>query len=224
MTAASLETIQIETAPNPTASVIWMHGLGADGSDFVPIVRELDLSGCPPIRFVFPHAQTMPVTINGGYVMRSWYDILLGDDLVKREDEAGLRKSQAAIEQLIEQEKARGIAAGRIVLAGFSQGCAMTLQTGLRHPEQLAGLLCLSGYLPLASALADEAHPANRATPIFLAHGRADPVIPVDRAQRSRDLLQEQGYPVEWHEYMMQHAVCAEEIDDVSIWLKRVLG
>ncbi len=224
MTAASLETIQIETAPNPTASVIWMHGLGADGSDFVPIVRELDLSGCPPIRFVFPHAQTMPVTINGGYVMRSWYDILLGDDLVKREDEAGLRKSQAAIEQLIDQEKARGIAAGRIVLAGFSQGCAMTLQTGLRHPEQLAGLLCLSGYLPLANALADEAHPTNRGTPIFMAHGRTDPVIPMDRAQRSRDLLQAQGYQVEWHEYMMQHAVCAEEIDDVSVWFKRVLG
>ncbi len=218
-----LETIQIESGPNPTVSVIWMHGLGADGSDFVPIVNELDLSGCPPIRFVFPHAPTMPVTINGGFVMRAWYDIL-GTDLVKREDETGLRKSQAMIEELIAQEKARGIKADRIVLAGFSQGCAMALQTGLRHPEKLAGLLCLSGYVPLYATVAAERHGANRDTPIFLAHGRGDPVIPVDRAEKSRDLLLSLGYQVEWHEYMMQHSVCVEEIDDIGTWLKRVLA
>lgn len=219
----TLETIQIETAPNPTVSVIWMHGLGADGSDFVPIVRELDLSGCPAIRFVFPHAATMPVTINNGYVMRAWYDIL-GTDLVKREDEAGLRKSQAAIEELIAQEKARGIAADHIILAGFSQGCAMAIQTGLRHPEKLAGLLCLSGYVPLHATVAAERHAANQQTPIFMAHGRGDPVIPFHRAEQSRDLLQALGYRVEWHEYLMQHAVCEEEIADVGNWLRHVLA
>lgn len=222
MNTTLLETIEIETAPNPTVSVIWMHGLGADGSDFVPIVQELDLTGCPPIRFVFPHAPTMPVTINGGYVMRAWYDIL-GSDLAKREDEKGLRESQAAIEHLIAQEKSRGIAANRIVLAGFSQGCAMAIQTGLRHPEKLAGLLCLSGYVPLHATVTAERHKANHETPIFMAHGRGDQVIPINRAEMSRDLLKALGYSVEWHEYMMQHSVCAEEIDDISAWLQRVL-
>ncbi len=219
----TLETIEIESAPNPTASVIWLHGLGADGNDFVPIVRELDLTGCPAIRFVFPHADAIPVTVNGGYVMRAWYDIL-GADIAKREDEAGLRKSQIAIEALIANEIARGIPANRIILAGFSQGCAMTLQTGLRHPEKLAGLLCLSGYVPLHAVLAAERHPANQHTPIFLVHGRSDPIIPIQRAEQSRDLLTSLGYRVEWHEYMMQHSVCAEEIDDISAWLKRVLA
>jgi phospholipase/carboxylesterase len=219
----TLETIEIESAPNPTVSVIWLHGLGADGNDFVPIVRELDLTGCPAIRFVFPHADAIPVTVNGGYVMRAWYDIL-GADIAKREDEVGLRKSQIAIEALIANEIARGIPANRIILAGFSQGCAMTLQTGLRHPEKLAGLLCLSGYVPLHEVLAAERHPANQHTPIFLVHGRSDPIIPIQRAQQSRDLLTSLGYRVEWHEYMMQHSVCAEEIDDISAWLKRVLA
>jgi phospholipase/carboxylesterase len=223
MNTPVLETIEIETAANPVASVIWLHGLGADGNDFVPIVRELDLSGCPAIRFVFPHAPTMPVTINNGYVMRAWYDIL-GTDIARREDEAGLRKSQVLVEQLIAQEKARGIAADRIVLAGFSQGCAMTLQTGLRHPEKLAGLLCLSGYLPIHATVPDERHGANHDTPIFLAHGRGDPVIPMDRAEKSRDMLLALGYKVEWHEYMMPHSVCAEELDDISAWLKRTLA
>jgi phospholipase/carboxylesterase len=218
-----LESIQVETAPNPTASVIWLHGLGADGSDFVPIVRELDLTGCPAIRFVFPHAPTMPVTVNNGYVMRAWYDIL-GFDLVARQDEAGLRKSQEAVEKLIAQEKSRGIPADRIVLAGFSQGCAMTLQTGLRHPEKLAGLMGLSGYLPIHASVAGERHTANRDTPIFLAHGRSDPVVTFDRAEASRDVLKGLGYPVEWHEYMMPHSVCAEEIGDIGAWLRRVLG
>ncbi len=222
MNDSLLDSIQIETGPNPSVAVIWMHGLGADGSDFVPIVRELDLSGCPAIRFVFPNAPSMPVTINGGYVMPAWYDIL-GNDIAKREDEAGLRKSQLAIEQLIAQEKARGIPAERIVLAGFSQGCAMTLQTGLRYPEKLAGLLCLSGYLPLADKVAGERNAANQNTPIFMAHGKGDAVVPFARAQDSLKLLQSLGYQIEWHEYFMQHSVCLEEIDAIGAWFKRVL-
>ncbi|ASU38108.1 carboxylesterase [Herbaspirillum sp. meg3] len=221
--AALLHTIEIETAPNPAAAVIWLHGLGADGNDFVPIVRELDLSGSQPIRFIFPTAPTMPVTVNGGYVMRAWYDIF-GPDLVRREDEPGLRASQAMVEALIAKEKARGIPAERIVLAGFSQGCAMTLQTGLRHPEKLAGLMCLSGYLPLAGTLAAEAHSANQTTPVFMAHGRQDPVVVMQRAEQSRDLLNTLGYQIEWHEYQMQHSVCQEEIEDIGHWLARVLA
>lgn len=223
MTSATLETIQLDTGPNPTASVIWLHGLGASGDDFVPIVRELDLTGLPAIRFIFPHAPTMPVTVNNGYVMRAWYDII-GADLTRREDESGLRASQALVEQLIAQEKARGVPAERIVLAGFSQGCAMTLQTGLRHPERLAGLLCLSGYVPLNATVDAERHPANQATPIFLAHGRGDQVIPILRAEQSRDLLRSLGFNVEWHEYMMPHSVCQEEVEDISAWFRRVLG
>src|SRR5450830_238386 len=218
-----LENIEIETAPNPTVAIIWMHGLGADGNDFVPLVKELDLKGLPGIRFVFPHADTMPVTVNNGYVMRSWYDIV-HSDLGRREDEAGLRKSQAQIEALIAREKARGIPASRIILAGFSQGCAMTLQTGLRHAEPLAGLMCLSGYLPLADKTALERTPASLETPIFMAHGKADPVVPITRAQQSRDLLTGMGYKVEWHEYMMQHSLCQEEIDAIGAWLKKVLA
>jgi len=222
MTTSLLDCIVLDTAPNPTAAVIWLHGLGADGNDFAPVVRELDLSGCQAIRFVFPHAPTMPVTVNNGYVMRSWYDIL-GTDLVRREDEAGLRKSQLAIEQLIAHQIASGIPASRIVLAGFSQGCAMTLQTGLRHPEQLAGLLCLSGYVPLNAKLAQERHLANQPTPIFLAHGESDPVIPIARAEQSRDLLLSLGYAVEWHNYPMQHSLCPQEIKAIGAWFRKVL-
>ncbi len=218
-----LESIEVATSDNPTAAVIWMHGLGADGNDFVPIVRELDLAGCPGIRFVFPHAETMPVTINNGYVMRAWYDIL-GMDLVRREDEGGLRASQKRIEDLIAREIERGILPENIVLAGFSQGCAMTLQTGLRYPQKLAGLMCLSGYLPLADKIAAERSHANQHTPLFMAHGRGDGVVVIDRAEASRDLLKELGYDVEWHEYLMPHSVCAEEIDDISGWLKQVLA
>ena len=218
-----LETVQILTGESPSVAVIWMHGLGADGNDFVPIVRELDLSGCPAIRFIFPHAETMPVTINNGYVMRAWYDIL-GMDLVRREDEAGLRKSQKQIEQLIAHENARGIPSSRIILAGFSQGCAMTLQTGLRYPEKLAGLICLSGYLPLATMIKDERSESNLHTPIFMAHGRGDPVVQINRAEASRDLLQELGHFVEWHEYLMPHSVCEEEIDDIGAWLRNLLA
>ncbi|MFZ6658208.1 alpha/beta hydrolase [Undibacterium sp. TJN19] len=223
MTQNILETIEIESATNPSVAIIWMHGLGADANDFVPIVKELDLSGCPGIRFVFPNAPTMPVTINGGYVMRSWYDIL-GTDIARREDENGLRVSQKRIEQLIARENDRGIPSERILLAGFSQGCAMTLQTGLRYPEKLAGLLCLSGYVPLRDLIAAERSASNQATPIFLAHGRGDPVIQIQRAEQSRDLLKELGYDVEWHEYMMPHSVCEEEIDDIGTWLKKILA
>lgn len=223
MTTELLECLEVETAPNPTAAVIWMHGLGADGADFVPIVRELELDGCGPIRFVFPHAPMTPVSINYGRVMRAWYDIL-GTDFVDVEDETTLRASQQHIERLIAREVARGIPAERIILAGFSQGCAMTLQTGLRHPQKLAGLLGLSGYLPLADKIADERHPANQDTPIFQAHGNSDQVIDMARAQESRDLLQSLGYQVEWHEYAMPHSVCMEELQDISAWFKRVLG
>jgi phospholipase/carboxylesterase len=218
-----LENIEIETAPNPSVAIIWMHGLGADGNDFVPLVRELDLTGLPAIRFVFPSAGTMPVTVNNGYVMRSWYDIK-GADLVNREDEGGLRASQVQIEALIAREKSRGIPASRIILAGFSQGCAMTLQTGLRHPETLAGMLCLSGYLPLAPKAAAERTPQSLATPVFMAHGRQDGVVPFARAEASRDAVAALGYQVEWHAYPMQHSLCQEEVDDIAKWLKKVLA
>jgi phospholipase/carboxylesterase len=223
----TLDVIEVETAPNPSASIIILHGLGADGNDFVPVARELDLTSIGPVRFVFPHGPTRPVTINGGYVMRAWYDILgaeLGPGGTKREDEAGLRASQALVAGLIANERARGIAAGRIVLAGFSQGCAMTFMAGLRHPERLAGLLGMSGYLPLAAALAAERSVANADVPIFLAHGRADPVIALDRAIASRDALLALGYPVEWHDYPMPHSVCPQEIADMNRWLLKVLA
>ncbi|MGZ5201658.1 MAG: alpha/beta hydrolase [Telluria sp.] len=218
-----LEHIQIETGPNPTAAIIWMHGLGADGNDFVPLVQELDYTGLPAIRFVFPHAETMPVTINGGYVMRAWYDIT-GAELTRREDENGLRASQQKIEALIAREKERGIPASKIILAGFSQGCAMTLQTGLRHPEKLAGMLCLSGYLPLADKAASERTPESLQVPVFMAHGRQDPVLPFVRAEQSRDVLKSLGYQIEWHEYMMQHSLCIEEVRDINAWLRKILA
>jgi len=215
--------IEIETAPHPTATVIVMHGLGADGNDFVPIANELDLASVGPVRFVFPNAPVIPVTINGGYQMPAWYDIAVAD-LVAREDEAGLRRSQATIEALIANEKARGIAAERIVVAGFSQGCAMALMTGLRHGERLAGIVGLSGYLPIAATTAAERHAANHDTPVFLAHGRQDPVVPIARAQQSRDALAALRYTVEWHEYAMAHSVCIEEIGDLNAFLLRVLA
>jgi phospholipase/carboxylesterase len=218
-----LQTIEKETGANPTVSIIWMHGLGADANDFVPMLHELDLAGLPAIRFIFPNAETMPVTINGGYVMRAWYDIV-ATDLGRQEDEAGLRASQAKVEALIARENARGIPNERIILAGFSQGCAMTLQTGLRQNSKLAGMMCLSGYLPIAAKAAAEHTQESKATPIYMAHGRMDPVVVLPRATASRDLLVEWGYNVEWHEYPMQHSLCQQEVDDISAWLKRVLG
>ena len=214
-----LDTIEIETAPDPKASIVILHGLGADGNDFVPVAQELDLRAVGPVRFVFPHAPTRPVTLNGGHSMRAWYDIFGLDSHQQREDEAGLRQSQAMVEALITKEKARGVPASRIVIAGFSQGCAMTLMTGLRHDEPLAGLVGLSGYLPLAGKAEAERHSANRNVPIFMGHGTADPVIPIDRARASRDVLLAMGHDVEWHEYPMPHSVCAEEIGDLQRWL-----
>ncbi len=220
---APLQTIELETGPRPAASVIWLHGLGADGHDFEPIVPELDLSPTPAVRFVFPHAPTMPVTLNGGMMMRAWYDVY-GLDGARREDEAGIRASQARVEALLAREAARGVSATRIVLAGFSQGGAVALQTGLRYAVRLGGLLALSTYLPLAPTLPAEASPANRDVPIFMAHGSHDPVIPLDRATRARDRLIELGYAVEWHEYPMPHSVCVEEIADISAWLRARLA
>ena len=215
--------IEIETGRNPNACIIVLHGLGADGSDFVPICAQLELDTVGPVRFVLPHAPQRPVTINGGYLMRAWYDILaLGGR--GGEDEPGLRASQVLIEGLIEREITRGLPAARIVLAGFSQGCAMTLLTELRHRERLAGLAGLSGYLPLAERTAAERAPASRDTPLFMAHGTFDPMIAAVRAAASRDTLLALGYAIDWHEYPMEHTVCLEEIRDLNQWLLRVLA
>jgi phospholipase/carboxylesterase len=216
-----LDAIEIETGKNPAASVIWLHGLGADGNDFAPIVPQIRL---PPlaIRFVFPHAPIQPVTINGGMRMRAWYDIT--DGAIRREDERGVRASQALIEALIAREKKRGTKAERLVLAGFSQGGAIALHTGLRHPERIAGIMALSTYVPVGEKLSAEASAANRHVPILMAHGTYDPVIPLDRAEQSRALLESLGYPVEWREYGMPHSVCPEELADIGAWLGKALG
>ena len=219
----SLEVLEGQTGPDPKATIIVLHGLGADGRDFVPIAEELDLAPVGPVRFVFPHAPVRPVTINGGMAMRAWYDIL-GADIPRREDEPGLRASQTEVAALIEREIARGIPAARIVLMGFSQGCAMALLTGLRCRERLAGLVGLSGYLPLAATTAAERSAASQGLPVFLAHGRLDPVIPIAWANASRDALQALGCVVEWHDYTMPHSVCAEEIVDLNRWLLGVLA
>jgi phospholipase/carboxylesterase len=216
-----LETIEIETCERPDAAVIWLHGLGADAHDFEPIVPELRLPQRFALRFVFPHAPIRPVTLNQGMRMRAWYDILqLGGG---REDDPGIRASQKSLDNLIAREGARGIAPARIVLAGFSQGGAIALQTALRSGERLAGTLALSTYLPLAPTLAAERSAANRDLPIFMAHGSQDPMIPIDRARASRDALAALGYPVEWREYPMPHSVCLDEISDIAAWLTRVL-
>ncbi len=219
----SIEAVVLQTGPNATAAVIWLHGLGADGNDFVPIVQEFSLSGCGDVRFIFPHAPTMPVTINNGYVMRAWYDIL-GTDLVRREDEAGIVQSASLITQLIQQQRELGIAANRIVLAGFSQGCAMSLYTGLRYPETLAGIVALSGYLPVAAKTQAQRAAQNQATPIFMAHGSSDPVVPQARAIDSRVLLTSLGYVVQWKSYSMQHSVHPQEVADIDQFLQSVLS
>jgi phospholipase/carboxylesterase len=219
----SLQVLEAHTGENPVATVLILHGLGADGRDFVPVAEQLDLSSVGPVRFIFPSAPVMPVTINGGYQMPAWYDIL-GADLTQRQDEAGLRHSQQAIDALIEREKSRGVPSQRIVLAGFSQGCAMTLMTGLRHPDRLAGLLCMSGYLPLAEKTAAERSAANQDVPIFMAHGTRDPVVLLPRATASRDHLLSLGYKVQWHDYAMEHSLCQEEISDMQDWLLKVLA
>ena len=218
-----LPRVELESAPNPTSAVIWLHGLGADGHDFASLVPELDLSNCPPIRFVFPHAPSMPVTVNGGYLMPAWYDIL-GPNLVSQQDAAGIQASERAIVALIAHEVARGIPAERIVLAGFSQGCAMALHTGLRLPQRLAGIMALSGYLPLADRLAAERHAANAGTPVFMAHGTQDPVVVLARGEASRDALAALDQPVHWHSYPMPHSLHPREIADISAFLAQVLG
>ena len=209
-----MDAIEIETGPNPAAAVIWLHGLGADGHDFEPIVPELRLA--KPVRFVFPHAPIRPVTINQGMRMRAWYDIFqFGGG---PEDDAGVRESQKLVEGLIRKEQGR-----KIVLAGFSQGGAIVLQTALRHPERLAGVMALSTYLPLSATLENERHKANHDVPIFMAHGKFDDIIPIDKAKRSREILEKLGYPVTWKEYPMPHSVCAEEIADLSRFLTTIL-
>ena len=221
--SASLQVIEAQTGQNPTATILIMHGLGADGRDFLPVAEQLDLSSIGPVRFLFPSAPSLPVTINGGYVMPAWYDIL-GTDLVRREDEGGLRQSQAAIDALIANEIDRGIEAHRIVVAGFSQGCAVALMTGLRFQQRLGGIVALSGYLPLAATTATERSEANAGVPIFMAHGTRDGVVPIARAEASRDALEALGYGVDWHAYPMEHSVCPQEITDLQAWLLRVLG
>ena len=219
---ALLECVELQTHPSPSASVIWLHGLGADGYDFVPVVRELQALGAPAARYVFPHAQTMPVTINGGAVMRAWYDIV-NVDLLRREDEKGIRASQKQVEALIEREVSRGVPRSRIVLAGFSQGGAIALQTGLRQVQPLAGIVALSCYLPLAETFAAERVSATAGVPIFLAHGTSDPIVPIARGVASRDALIAAGHKVEWHEYPMPHSVSEQEIRDIAAFLKRTL-
>ena len=218
-----LETLQYQTGDAPKSCIIILHGLGASATDFVPVARQWDLHALGDVRYVFPFAPEQPVTINDGMRMPAWYDIL-GLDLVRREDEKSLRASATALQALVDREVADGIPASRIVLAGFSQGCAMTLLTGLRAPQRLAGLLGMSGYLPLAASTAAERSEANKDVPVFLGHGRMDPVVPFQRGADARDALVALGHPVEWHEYPMQHSVCEQEIQDAEAWLLKILG
>lgn len=224
-----LPNITLDTGSLPQHSIIWLHGLGADGEDFVPIAEEMELP--VPVRYIFPHAPMRPVTINGGYVMRAWYDILIGAasaeisaNIGRQEDSAGIRASQAEIEKLIAQERQRGVAAKNIFLAGFSQGGAVVLHTGLRHKERLGGILALSTYLPQPQTLQTESSASARNTPIFMAHGQSDPVIPYDFGRASAEELLRQGYVLEWHRYDMPHSVCPEEIRDIELWLTRRLA
>jgi phospholipase/carboxylesterase len=220
----TLPCIEIETAPNPQTAVIVLHGLGADGHDFAPICEQLDLSAIGPVRFVLPHAPSRPVTLNGGMVMPAWYDLYGLESINRIEDAAGMQASGLQINALMEREVARGVVASRIVLMGFSQGCAMTLYTGLRYPERLAGLVALSGYLPLAQRTAAERHAANAQTPVFMAHGQLDPVVAFAFGAASRDALHALQQPVQWHEYAMQHSVCPDEIADLNRWLLKTLS
>jgi phospholipase/carboxylesterase len=213
-----LQTIELETGVNPRHAVIWLHGLGADGHDFEPIVPELVDKAWPALRFVFPNAPTRPVTINGGMPMRAWYDIA-GMDIAQKQDEAGMRASIAEIESLIAREVTRGVPAANIFLAGFSQGGAIVLATGVRHAQALGGIIALSTYLPLAEKTAVEANQVNRAIPIFMGHGSADPIVPYRLGELSRDTLQTLGYGVDWHAYPMAHQVCMEEILALRTWL-----
>jgi phospholipase/carboxylesterase len=217
-----LPRFEMESAPAPTAAVILLHGLGADGHDFAGLVPELDLTGCQGIRFVFPHAPSIPVTVNAGHAMPAWYDIS-GTDLVSDQDASGIQNSELAVLALIAHEIGRGIPSERIVLAGFSQGAAMALHTALRLPHKLAGIIALSGYLPLADRLAIERTHANLLTPVFMAHGLQDGVVLPRRGEEARDLLLAQGYPVQWHAYETAHNVIPQEIEDMGAFLRQVL-
>jgi phospholipase/carboxylesterase len=219
-----LPAVELETGPSPTHAVLWLHGLGADGHDFVPIMDELALPSTLSIRFVFPHAPMRPVSINRGMVMRAWHDYdMIDPNVGVQENLESLRSSQRAIEALIDREMERGIKPENIVLAGFSQGGALALHTGLRYPAALAGILALSCYLPAPKTLAAEAHRDNLTTPVFMAHGQSDNVVPLMLAAASKRQLLESGYLVDWHEYPMAHTVCREEIDDISNWLNHVM-
>ena len=214
-----IQHLELNTGANPKGSVIWMHGLGADCWDFVSIVKELGLPATLPLRFIFPQAPSRPITINNGQVMPGWYDISMAE-LQRKPDEAGVRQSQAAIEQLIAREIGRGIAADKIILAGFSQGGAIALQTGLRYREALGGIMALSTYLTLEDSLAAEATAANAGIPILMAHGTQDPLIPLSLAMSSRAKMEARGYKIEWREYPMPHSVCMEEVEDIGVWIQ----
>jgi phospholipase/carboxylesterase len=225
----TLQTIELNSAAPARATVIILHGLGADGTDFLPFADQLGLDAVGPVRFVFPRAPVRPVTVNGGQPMRAWYDILAMGQIgsggsAANEDVAGLRESFAAVHALLDREVGRGMPASRIVLAGFSQGCAITLGAGLRYGQRLAGLVGMSGYLPMASSMAAERHPANAATPVLLAHGTRDPVVAASRGQQAAAAVQALGNPVQWHDYPMEHSVCMEELQDVERFLLAVLG
>lgn len=219
----ALEAVEISTGPNPTASVIWLHGLGADGHDFEPIVPQLLWQGAPDIHFVFPHAPVRPVTINSGMPMRAWYDIIsLTSD--RDQDQEGIEDSVERAATLVLRERERGIPSNRIVVAGFSQGGAVALQAAIRYPETLAGLIVLSSYLLLEHRLGTDRHPANRNLPVFVGHGASDPMVPCFMGEHAAERLSGLGHPVEWHTYPMQHAVCPQEIDDLSAWLQTRLA
>lgn len=226
---SSIELVEFTTGDDPAvppaASIVVLHGLGADGRDFVPVAQAMDLSAIGPVRFVFPSAPVRPVTINGGYRMRAWYDIFPpGPDGSRREDEPGLRESAAIVQQLLDREAQRGVPPARTLLMGFSQGCAMTLLAGLRAPQRLAGLVALSGYLPLAASTAAEASEASRGVPVFMAHGEADDIVVPSRGEAARDALVALGYPVDWRTYPMGHEVCLEEVAELRAWLVQRLG
>jgi phospholipase/carboxylesterase len=214
-----IQHLELNTGDAPKGTVIWMHGLGADCWDFVPIVKELNLPESLPLRFIFPQAPSRPITINGGHVMPGWYDISMAD-IERKPDEAGVRESQKSIDDLISREMARGIASDKIILAGFSQGGAIALQAGLRQTQPLAGILALSTYLTLGDSLAKEKTMANANIALLMAHGTQDPVVPLGLAKASRDALAQAGYKVEWREYAMEHSVCGEEIEEVSMWIQ----
>ncbi len=217
----NLKTLEINVT-DPTYSVIWLHGLGADGHDFEPIVAELNFTNKNKTRFIFPHAPTMPVTVNGGMVMPAWYDIV-APRIDAEQDEKGIRHSAMQINQLIDAEIKRGIQSQNIILAGFSQGGAITLHTGLRYKKPLAGIMALSTYLPLDTYISDEATEENKGISIFYAHGIQDPVIPISLAEMSKNYLTKLGYKIDWHRYPMEHSVIPQEIDDISAWLDKTL-